>query len=105
MIIISFMTKKHTSKIVKNFIRNNEIPIIEDYPSMSCDLNPIEHIWRDMKRRLDRKHIKNVQELEKNCFEIWNSYNDNIEFLETLACSLPNRLDDVIKANGGNTEY
>ena len=45
---------KHTSKIVKDFFVLNNISCV-DHPAQSPDLNPIEHLWAYIKKKLENK--------------------------------------------------
>ncbi len=33
------------------------------WPSMSPDLNPIEHMWGILKRKAEKHHVSNIQQL------------------------------------------
>jgi hypothetical protein len=42
------------------------------WPSQSSDLNPIEHLWRDLKIAVQRRSPSNLTELERICREEWD---------------------------------
>uniref|UniRef100_A0A4W5MA59 Tc1-like transposase DDE domain-containing protein n=1 Tax=Hucho hucho TaxID=62062 RepID=A0A4W5MA59_9TELE len=42
-----------------------------EWPSQSPDLNPIEHLWRDLKIAVQRRSPSNLTELEMICREEW----------------------------------
>jgi transposase len=35
----------HTSASTRDFLDNFEFELVEDYPPMSPDINPIERVW------------------------------------------------------------
>uniref|UniRef100_A0AAY5JZL0 Tc1-like transposase DDE domain-containing protein n=1 Tax=Esox lucius TaxID=8010 RepID=A0AAY5JZL0_ESOLU len=44
---------------------------ILQWPSQSPDLNPIDHLWGDLKRAVHRRCLCNLTDLEHFCKEEW----------------------------------
>jgi transposase len=84
-------------------IMENNIEVLP-HPAMSPDLNPIEHLWDMMGRRLrdlERQPI-NLQELGAALQQIWHE----IPQATIRPCiNMHNRLQEVIRRRGGNTPY
>ena len=49
---------KHSSKLVKNWFRDNRVSLLE-WHSQSPDLNPIEHMWGILKKKITVYKSKN----------------------------------------------
>ncbi len=59
---------KYTANITKEWLHNNSVTVLE-WPSQSPDLNPIEHLWRDLKMAVHQRLPSNLTELERICKE------------------------------------
>ena len=75
------------------------------WPAQSPDLNPIEHLWDHLGRKV-QKHKpqpKNRRELIAVLEEEWVKIEENV--LEKLVNSMPKRVKDVISSKGYPTKY
>ena len=91
---------KHTSKMTIALLK---LRVKVDWPSMSPDLNPIEHIWRILKRRVDVCQVSNICQLHNVIMEEWKSI--PVATCEALVNSIPRRVKAVLDNDGGYTKY
>lgn len=93
----------HRAHIVQNFLNDNQVLCL-DWPSRSPDLNPVENFWGILVQRLDKEiDIKGEAKSEDELFERIERASNNVSttILENLYESMPKRMQDVIKQNGG----
>src|SRR5882762_2170840 len=95
---------KHTSKKATKWFKDNSIDVMV-WPAQSPDINPIEHLWVDLKKTLNKypNPAKGVHELWERAVEEWNKIPP--ETCQKLIESMPRRIQAVIKAKGGHTKY
>ena len=95
---------KHTAKSTKKWLIDSKIKVL-GWPAQSPDLNPIEHLWNEMDRRLRKRPLRprNKDELWDVLQEIWEGIEP--EFCQKLISSMPRRLSDIRKAKGGYVNW
>ena len=93
---------KHTSNVVAKWFKDNNFKVLE-WPSQSPALNPIEHLWAELKKRVRARRPTNLTQLHKLCQEEWNKihptyYGKRVE-------GYPKRLTQVKQFKGNATKY
>ena len=75
------------------------------WPAQSPDLNPIEHLWDHLGRKVQehKPQPKNRRELITILKEEWVNIEENV--LENLVNSMPKRVRHVISSKGNPTKY
>lgn len=96
--------RPHTAASTRQYLEEVGIDTM-DWPALSPDLNPIEHVWDELKRRVrSREHVpNNIAELKIALVEEWENIPQ--ETLKKLIRSMKNRMEATIQARGGNTRY
>ena len=95
---------KHTCKKVKEWLQKQDFHYMV-WPAQSPDLNPIEHLWGYLKRRLPDHDSspKGIHELWERVQVDWEGI--PVEECQKLIESMPRMIEAVIKAKGGYTKY
>ena len=93
---------KHTAVTVKDWLKGKRIETLK-WPPFSPDLNPIEHMWDELERRMKKHHPKNKEELKKALLQEWNGIGTDVT--QKLVDSVPNRLYECVRVHGYPTRY
>lgn len=93
---------KHTARLVKEWLLYNT-PHCLHTPPQSPDLNPIEHLWGELKRRVHKHQISKKDHLIAAIREEWQKMDSSTT--RKLVDSMPKRLAAVIQAHGYATKY
>lgn len=96
--------RPHVAVATMNFLREVGIEVM-DWPALRPDLNPIEHVWDMLERRIRKRPNppQTIQQLTQALTEEWERIPQ--EDLRKLVRSMTRRCESVIRAGGGHTRY
>ena len=94
----------HRARVVDQFQEVQGVTRME-WPANSPDLNPIEHLWDQLKRAVRRRINQNTTlgALYQLLSEEWAALPP--QRLSDLIDSMPDRCNQVLMKNGGYTSY
>ncbi len=93
---------KHTTNMTTALLMKLKVKVME-WPSMSPDLNPIEHMWGILKRKVEKHHVSNIQQLCDVIMEEWKRMPATT--CAALVNSMPRRIKAVLDNNDAPTKY
>ena len=94
---------KHSAKLTKAFLAEQNIEVMK-WPAQSPDLNPIEHLWDELERRVHQNsHFRTTEELWAAMQAEWMKITPDVT--QKLVRSRANRIQQVIDNKGGSTSY
>ncbi|KAK7099835.1 hypothetical protein V1264_017683 [Littorina saxatilis] len=96
--------RPHRSRAVVDYLQNNAVTTLP-WPAMSPDLNPLEHVWDILGRRIQalQPPVQTLRELEAALHREWLQVTR--EQIRRLTGGMRRRVDAVIRARGGFTRY
>lgn len=94
----------HKCNLVSEWLEQHPEIVVIDWPTKGCDLNPIEHLWAAMCHEWSVGDQRTANAVEATAREVWESIRRG-QLCSKLVNSIPNRLNEIIDANGGWTKY
>ena len=93
----------HRCAVVQQLHEQQQQYVHMNWPANSPDLNPIEHLWDELGRRLARRNITNFAALTPAIAEEWAAIPQPL--VRRVLRSIRSRCEAVIAAQGGATRY
>ena len=95
--------RPHVARICRQFLNRNKINVLP-WPAVSPDMNPIEHIWDYLGRKVRaRENVHNLMDLENALIQEWNNIPNVV--IRRYVRSMRGRLAACINSRGGHTRY
>jgi hypothetical protein len=92
---------KHTFKVVAKCLKDNNVKVF-DWPSQSPDLNPIKHLWAELKKSVRARRPTNLTQLHQLCQEEWAKIHPT--YCGKLVEGYPKCLTQVKQFKGNDTK-
>ena len=89
----------HTARSTREWLEENDIVVLDAWPTKGDDINPMENLWAILDERLQRRRYTTLAGLKKVLREEWDLLGQNI--IDNLIDSIPGRLCKIRKALGG----
>jgi transposase len=96
--------RPHRSRAVSAYLQSKAVTSVP-WQAMSPDLNPIEHIWDMLGRRIQARKppVQNMRQLEAELHWEWQQLSQ--QDIRRLTGGMRRNVEDVIQSRGGYTRY
>jgi hypothetical protein len=96
--------RPHCSRAVTACLQSEAVTSVP-WPAMSLDLNPIEHIWDMLGRRILAREppVQNIRQMEAALHREWQQLSQ--QDIRRLTGGMRRRIEAVIQARGGYTRH
>lgn len=93
----------HRGRVVENFLAEEGVEVLDDFPARSGDLQPQENMWKIVDDGVKNRNFRSLDGLWKVLKEEWEKVPQ--ETVANLAHSVPGRLRECIALGGGVTRH
>ena len=94
--------RPHAARLTMDYLQNQNITVIP-WPSKWSDLNPIEHLWDELDRRVRQRQPQTLQALQQALQYEWQRIPQ--ERIHGLIGSMSRRVRTFLQVNGGHNRY
>ena len=96
--------RPHRARVVQDYLQQEAIQRLP-WPAMSPDMNPIEHVWDYLGRKVNARIPKcqTIQELRTALVQEWQQYPQHK--LRRLVHGMRRRVRELYRVRGGYTRY
>jgi hypothetical protein len=93
----------HRYSKAKEWLSENRVRVLEDWPAKSCDINPLENLWFLMKARLASLPFVSLDNFKANIIKVMDEIGPST--CRSLVQSVQRRLAKVMVGEGKVTKY
>ncbi|GIY48967.1 transposable element Tcb2 transposase [Caerostris extrusa] len=97
----------HMSRLTLQWLERNNISLLDDWPPKGPDMNPVENVWAELVRRVEKRTrgegSNNRDQLWENIQYAFETLED--DYFDNLVESMPRRVDTVSSKSGGWSKY
>ena len=102
-IFMQYAASYRRSKVATELMKKKKIVVLE-WPGNCLDLNPIENLWTTTKDKVPYKLPSSAENLMQAISEVWVT-GIGQEYCQSLASSMPRRIQAVNDSTRGYTKY